>query len=152
MRKQKKFRKRHNLKLVKVRRTYSVEEICNLFDVHPNTVLSWINNQGLKRLDDAYPYLVYGQVLADFIAIRQAKAKSTLAADEFHCFKCGCARKAWESVVDIHIHTPKLANLRGLCAVCGTGINKIFGRSKMPEMQKIFKIQQVHNQRLIQGA
>ena len=152
MHKQKKFRKRHNPRLVKVRLTYSVDEVCELFGVHPNTVLSWINNEGLKRLDDAYPYLVYGQDLADFITARQEKGRIQLAADEFNCFKCGCARKAWEGVIDVRIYTPKVGNLSGLCAVCGTGINKMFGVSKLPELQKIFKIQQVHNQRLIQSA
>lgn len=148
MRKQKRFRKKHNPKLVKTRLTYSVADICELYGVHSNTVLNWMK-EGLKRMDDAYPYLVYGQDLADFISSRRKK-KITLADDEFNCFKCCCPRKSWENIADVQIHSPYNANLKAICAVCETNINKRFSLAKLPEMQKIFKIQQVHGERLIQ--
>jgi len=145
-----KFRKRFNPRLVKTLRTYSVEDVCQLCGVHPNTALSWINKEGLKRIDDIYPYLVHGQDLAEFLIARQ-RPKIKLAPDEFKCFKCRVARKAWEGVADIKIRSQSIGNLKVICEVCGTNMNKNFSLKTMQQISKIFKIQQVDDSLLIQS-
>jgi hypothetical protein len=146
----KKFSKCFNPRLVKRLRTYSVEQICQLYGIHPNTALSWINKEGLRRIDHAYPYLVHGDDLAEFITARQSK-KIKLAVDEFRCFKCKVPRKAWEGVADIKIRTQTVGNLMVICEVCSTKMNKNFSLKNLPQIQQIFKIQQVYNSPLIRG-
>ena len=49
-----------NPRLVKIHRNYSVEDIARLFDVHKNTVRSWLK-QGLAAIDDRRPTLILGR-------------------------------------------------------------------------------------------
>jgi Putative ATPase subunit of terminase (gpP-like) len=147
----KKFRKRFNHRLVKRKMSYSVKEICKLFGVHPNTVLSWINKEGLERMENIYPHEVYGGVLADFIAARQSKPKIKLAVEEFKCFGCKVARKPRGMIASICPHNQKLGRLKGFCDMCSGKINKIFSLKNLPEIQKVFSIQQWHISPLIEG-
>jgi len=65
--------KRHpNPRLVKIHRSYTVEEIANLLGKHKNTVRNWIKD-GLSTIDDKRPMLILGHDLAQFI--KQSRAK-----------------------------------------------------------------------------
>ena len=61
------MRKRHpNYKLIKMHRSYTVEEIANRFTIHKNTVRRWIKD-GLTCIDDKRPMLILGRSLWHFI-------------------------------------------------------------------------------------
>jgi transposase-like protein len=67
--------KRHpNPRLVKIHRSYSVEEIAGLFGIHKNTIRAWLK-QGLEPIDKSRPVLVHGKVLAAFLTARRAASK-----------------------------------------------------------------------------
>jgi hypothetical protein len=52
--------KRHpNPRLVKLHRSYTVEQIARLFDIHKNTVRAWVK-QGLQPIDGQRPALFHG--------------------------------------------------------------------------------------------
>ena len=56
-------RRRHpNHRLVKIHRTYTVEDIAGLFGTHKNTVRQWIR-AGLPTIDDGRPMLILGPQL-----------------------------------------------------------------------------------------
>lgn len=64
------MKKRHpNPRLVKIHRSYTIEEIAKLFGVHKNTVRHWMKN-GLTATDDKRPMLILGRVLAAFLQTR----------------------------------------------------------------------------------
>ena len=50
--------KNFNPNLAKINRSYTVEEVANLYSVHKNTVRNWINAQGLKTNDSLRPILI----------------------------------------------------------------------------------------------
>ena len=51
------MQKRHpNHRLVKIHRSYTVEEIAELFGIHKNTVRDWVKG-GLATSDDKRPML-----------------------------------------------------------------------------------------------
>jgi transposase-like protein len=62
--------KRHpNPRLVKLHRSYTVEQIARLFDIHKNTVRAWVK-QGLQPIDGLRPALFHGPVLVAFLLRR----------------------------------------------------------------------------------
>ena len=60
--------KRHsNPRLVKIHRSYTVEEAANLLAVHKSTVREWIK-RGLPTSDDRRPTIILGRELAAFLS------------------------------------------------------------------------------------
>jgi len=65
--------KRHpNHRLVKIHRSYTVEEIARLLGKHKNTVRHWVKN-GLATIDAKCPMLILGHDLVAFIQASRAK-------------------------------------------------------------------------------
>jgi hypothetical protein len=82
------MRKRHpNHRLVKIHRSYTVEEIVNLFGNHKNTVRGWVK-AGLVTSDDKRPMLILGHDLAAFLQARRVKNKQTCKPGEIYCVGC----------------------------------------------------------------
>jgi hypothetical protein len=74
--------KRHpNPRLVKLHRSYAVEQIARLFDVHKNTVRAWVK-QGLQPIDGQRPALFHGPVLVASPASPRVR-KATLSAGPY---------------------------------------------------------------------
>jgi len=65
---------RLNHRLVKIHRSYLVEEAATLLDVHRNTVRQWIK-LGLPTSDEKRPTLILGRVLIDFLQSSRALNK-----------------------------------------------------------------------------
>src|SRR5262249_62112111 len=76
-----------NPRLVKIHRNYSVEDIARLFDVHKNTVRSWLK-QGLATIDDRRPTLILGRELLRFLQERRQQAKQSCGPGRIYCIEC----------------------------------------------------------------
>jgi uncharacterized protein YjcR len=86
-----KRRRHHNHRLVKIHRSYTVEEIARLFGIHKNTVRHWVK-EGLATSDDKRPILILGHVLAAFLQARRTKNKQTCKPGELYCVRCRAPR------------------------------------------------------------
>ena len=60
------MKRNHNHRKCKIHRSYTVEEVTELYDVHPKTVRNWIQ-KGLPIFDDIRPLLILGTDLKLFI-------------------------------------------------------------------------------------
>ena len=76
-----------NYRLVKIHRTYTVNEIARLFQIHPNTVRAW-RRQGLQAIDGRRPILFKGATLVAFLRARREKAKRPCSPGEIFCLPC----------------------------------------------------------------
>ena len=76
-----------NHKLVKIHRTYTVDEVAKLFAVHRNSVRNWLLN-GLATVDQRRPLLVHGQDLVAFLKTRRAAKKRPCRPGEIYCVRC----------------------------------------------------------------
>jgi hypothetical protein len=139
--------KRVNTRRIKQKYSYLIEELAKVCAVHPNTVHRWIK-MGMPRIDDAYPYLVYGEQVIEFLKAQQAKNKITLALDAFYCFACQTSRGAWGKMADLTMTHHKIGNLKALCEHCDKPMNKRISLAKLPEIESSLSL---HRTTLIQS-
>ena len=116
-------KRRPNHRLVKINRSYTVEEVASLFGIHKNTVRTWIKN-GLKLCDCKRPALILGRVLAAFLQTQKSKNKHTCRVDEMYCLRCRVPRRPVPDLVEYQPVTEKVGNLVAMCSHCDALMNK----------------------------
>ena len=127
--------KRHpNHRLVKIHRSYTVEEIANLFGIHKNTVRRWVK-EGLTTTDDRRPMLVLGCVLAAFLQARRAKNKKTCKPGELYCVRCRAPKSPAGDMAEYSPITEKFGNLIAICPDCNALMNRHVSLAKIGEFQ-----------------
>lgn len=138
---------RYNTRLIRRDLSYSVEEVCALYGLHPNTVWGWVK-AGLPTLDSGRPLLIYGNALYYFLENRQARRKIKLNADEFFCLKCRAACLPDAEPVGLSIRNHQTVNLTARCAFCKTKVNKVGSIKNIDEYRRVFKIATVRQEHL----
>lgn len=111
--------RRPNPKLAKIHRTYTVEEVARLYDVHRNTVRQWIKG-GLACMDTARPTLIRGQDLANYLRKKRLAKKRPCQPGQIYCMRCRVPRQPAEQQAVYEAHTPTQGNLIGQCPTCGS--------------------------------
>ena len=146
----KKFRKNFNTRLIRSRQNYSREEIAELLHVHQNTVSLWFK-EGLSKIDDHQPHLVFGQDLIDFLKVRAGGRKHPCAPDELYCCMCQQPRKSKGNTVCIKV-SPARTNIVGFCEICSTKINKTISPHKVDLFKEIFIVREELEENLLECA
>jgi hypothetical protein len=127
--------KRHpNPRLVKIHRSYTVEEIAKLFVIHKNTVRRWIKD-GLATTDDKRPMLILGHVLAAFLQARRLKNKQTCKPGELYCVRCRAPKQPAGDMAEYSPITEKFGNLVGICPDCDAIMNRHVSLAKIGEVR-----------------
>jgi len=128
------MRKRHpNYRLVKIHRSYSVEEIARLFNTHKNTVRRWVK-EGLTTTDDKHPMLILGHVLASFLQARRIKNKQTCKPGEIYCVRCRVPKLPAGSMAEYSFITDKFGNLTAICPDCHSIMNRRVSLAKIDQI------------------
>jgi hypothetical protein len=120
----------HNPRLVKTLRTYSVEDVADLFGVHKNTVLNWRKN-GLSPIDDRRPMLFSGATLAIFLKAKRIKNKQPCKPGEIYCMRCRAPRKPAGGMADYQPVTATVGNLQAICPACEAIMNRRISLAKL---------------------
>jgi hypothetical protein len=117
-------KKRHpNHRLVKIHRSYTVEEIANLFGIHKNTVRHWVK-AGLTSIDDKRPMLILGHVLVAFLQARRVKNKQTCKPGELYCVRYRNPKSPAGDMAEYSPITEKFGNLIAICPDCNSIMNR----------------------------
>jgi hypothetical protein len=125
--------KRHpNHRLVKIHRSYTVEEIARLFGHHKNSVRTWIK-RGLPTIDKQRPMLILGSELVAYLKVRRAKNKCTCHPDEIYCVRCRAAKKPANGLVEYNPVTETTGNLIAICPTCESIMNRRTSLAKSAE-------------------
>jgi hypothetical protein len=122
-----------NHRLVKIHRTYTVDEMATLFGVHRNTVREWLR-KGLATVDQRRPLLVLGHVLVDFLKARRAANKRPCRPGEIYCVRCREPRPPVGSYAVYQAITPTGGNLVGICPNCSA---RIFRRVNLTSLAQV---------------
>ncbi len=117
--------KRPNPNLAKIHRTYSVEDVANLFSVHKNTVRSWVKD-GLATNDDKRPMLILGSELKQYLQTKRKSNKRKCLPFEIYCVRCRLPQLPAGNMVDYEPTNSRMGCLIGLCPTCNGIINKYF--------------------------
>lgn len=143
-----KKKRTYNTRLIKSTRSYTVQAIADLYDLHPNAVDRWFK-AGLPRIDEKKPQRAHGTELIAFLKAKQSSRKRPCQPNELYCCKCRKSQPAWENTVDLIILNPKRLNITGLCAVCNRPAFRGGAVKKIPEYQKTFNVQTVQGGHLV---
>jgi hypothetical protein len=126
--------KRHpNYRLVKIHRSYTVEEIAKLFGVHKNTVRRWVKD-GLATTDDKRPMLILGHVLVAFLRARRTKNKQTCKPGEVYCVRCRAPKPPAGDMAEYSPITEKFGNLIAICPDCDAIMNRHVSLAKIGQI------------------
>ena len=129
------MKKRHpNHRLVKIHRSYTVEEIAGLFGTHKNTVRHWVK-EGLAAIDDKRPMLILGSVLAAFLQARRIKNKQACKPGELYCVRCRAPKSPAGGMADYSPVTEKFGNLVAICPDCNSLMNRRVSVVRIGEFQ-----------------
>jgi hypothetical protein len=111
------MRCRPNYRLVKIHRSYTVEEVAQLFGTHKNTVRAWVK-AGLPTCDKRRPTLILGGHLSAFLKARRMKSKQPCQPGEMYCVRCRAPKLPAGEMADYEPITEKFGCLKGICPDC----------------------------------
>ena len=134
-----------NYRLVKIHRSYTVEDMVDLFGVHPNTVRHWIRC-GLAMIDDRRPSLVLGRELADFLKAFRNRNKQPSEPGKIFCVRCKAHHPPAGNLVECQLVTEKIGHLVAICPVCQSILNRRVSLSKVDEVCKGLEVSFVQSQ------
>jgi hypothetical protein len=119
-----------NPRLVKIHRTYSVEELAPLFKVHPNTIRAW-RDSGLTPIDEAKPMLFLGSVIVSFLERRRAAGRRPSAPGQIFCLPCRELKQPAFGIADFVPLTETNGDLQGLCPDCERLMHRRVNRTNL---------------------
>ena len=143
-------KRRPNHRLVKIHRSYTVEEAACLFGMHKNTVRAWLK-AGLPTCDSKRPILILGSQLAAYLRARRIKNKRACKPGEIYCVRCRAPQQPAGNMSDYQPITASLGNLIGICPQCGGMIYRRASRAKLLEIQGNLDIRFTEAERRVSG-
>src|SRR5262245_39772947 len=109
--------RRPNHRLVKIHRSYSVEELSRLLSVHKNTVRNWLRG-GLTPIDDHRPTLMRGAEIIRFLTERRTRAKQPTGPGRIYCLPCRAPKVPAGNYVECIAGHGTIGSLCGICPDC----------------------------------
>jgi transposase-like protein len=149
-----KKKRRHNPNLAKLRHSYTVSEIAEIYGVHRRTIQIW-RKKGLQVLDESSkPFLVLGAEVRRFLQEIDRIRKHPLKPGEFFCLKCRKPRKSLQDRITVEITKKRLgrykqAILRGVCEVCNCHMFIFTSDRRLQELIKTYTTLKEHETTLI---
>ena len=126
-------KRRPNHRLVKIHRSYTVEEVARLFRIHKNTVRAWVK-AGLPTCDGKRPTLILGCDLAAYLQAHRTKNKQPCQPEEIYCVRCRAPKKPAGDMAEYQPVTATIGNLMGICPDCD---GMIFRRASLVKLARI---------------
>jgi hypothetical protein len=129
----------YNVRLIRRDYSYTIQEVAELFSLHPNAVRRWLKD-GLRAIDEVRPKLIHGSDLIAFLSRRQQSRKCGCGPDEMYCFACRAPRRPAGGRVAVNQLGPSRLILRGPCELCGTRMNRAVSSSRLAEVERTFTV------------
>lgn len=125
-------KRRPNHRLVKIHRTYTVEEVAKLFGIHRNTVREWIK-RGLPLIDHKRPMVILGRDLSAFLQARRVKNKRPCQPGEIYCVRCRAPQSPAGDMADYQPISVTLGDLIGICPNCDSMMHRRVNLNKLEQ-------------------
>ena len=129
-----------NPQRVKQHRTYSAAELATCCGVHKNTVRHWQAN-GLQPVSTGRPTLFAGGMVRAFLTKRNASRKRPSQPGMIFCVKCRQNRAPAMGMIEATRQNATTGNLRALCEVCGSIMNRRTRLAAIPAIMPNLDVQ-----------
>lgn len=129
----------YNPRKAKIHRSYTLDEVAKLYDVHKNTVRNWIK-QGLPILDNRKPFMVLGSALNSFHAERRKKLKQPCNTNQIYCMRCRIPQIPKSKQVSCKSVGHNTANLVGICPACSSLMYRRVSLRKFEQFKAVWDI------------
>jgi hypothetical protein len=116
--------------LAKIHRSYSVEEMTRLFNVHKNTIRAWFK-RGLKAIDGRRPTVIRGDEIRRFLGERRARAKRPSGPGRIFCLPCRAPKVPAGKMAECVKASDTVGKLRGICPDCDRMIYRTVNPQKI---------------------
>lgn len=123
-----------NPRRVKIHRSYSVEEVSAVLDVHKNTVREWLR-RGLPAIDQRRPLLILGCDLVAYLQRRRGVNKQPCQPGEIYCVCCRLPKKPAGGMADYLEMTATGGSLVGICPDCETLIYRRVSYARLQQVR-----------------
>jgi hypothetical protein len=130
----------YNHNLIKIHRNYTYEELAEVFDIHKNTVATWVKN-GLNCLQERRPFLILGKDAKTFLQNQRMSKKQKCKPDEIYCLSCKAPVKPAENYVVYMPITRTKGRLTGFCEHCESIVNKFASYASVDAYSLIFTLE-----------
>jgi len=127
-------KRRPNYRLVKIHRSYTVEEAARQLGTHKNTVRAWVK-AGLPTCGSKRPTLILGRDIRAYLQERRTKNKRPCQPGEIYCVRCRAPKRPAGDMAEYKPTTVSLGNLIGICPDCDGMIYRRASRAKLAEIQ-----------------
>jgi excisionase family DNA binding protein len=132
-------RARLNPNLAKIHRTYSVQEVAEIFGIHKNTVREWLKG-GLAVIDSGRPSLIDGAELRRYLAHRRRVNQRHCEPGQLFCLRCREPRKPADGLVEYRPLTNQTGSISGVCSVCDLKMNRIISASQVEGLRGLLHV------------
>jgi hypothetical protein len=123
-------RRHPNPRLAKINRTYAVEDVSRLFQIHKNTVRVWLR-QGLNPIDNQRPTLLLGSELRRFLVARRVGTKQRCGPGRIFCLPCRAPKIPAGSMAECVVAGETTGTLQGICPDCNRMIYRKVNPAKL---------------------
>jgi len=106
-----------NPRRAKIHRSYSVEEMARLFNIHKNTVRAWFK-RGLQPIDGQRPTVVRGEEIRSFLGKRREQAKRPSGPGRIYCLPCRKPKVPAGRMAECVLTGDTTGMLQGICPDC----------------------------------
>lgn len=130
---------KYNPNRAKINRSYTFEELAELFGVHKNTIAAWVKN-GLHCLKDKRPYLILGSDVKAYLQQQRRQQKKRCKQDELYCMRCRQPTKPAENFVEYIPVSITKGRLTGFCSVCEGVVNQFVGVASLGRYAVLFDL------------
>jgi excisionase family DNA binding protein len=129
------MKRMHNPNKCKIHRSYTVEEVAELYGVHKRTVRNWTKN-GLAFFDGIRPFLILGTDLKLFLINKKKAIKHKFKMSEIYCFRCLTPQKANLETVNFMQQPSGVGRVFMRCSLCDAKVNKFFSWRQLDAIKK----------------
>ena len=136
--------KYYNHRIVKQYRSYTVEQVCNLFKdkkLHPQTIREWVKSGELEAIAKK-PISIYGEVLKDFLEKRNAAHKKHLDFNQFKCVKCQEVVFPKNNTISLYINNNGSIKAVAICPSCNHETIRFYKKNEHVKLEETFIIKE----------
>ena len=121
--------------------SYTVEDISNMYSMHPQTVRKWIKI-GLKTIDSRKPSLIHGSELKEFLKKQNEKNKKHLDFKEFFC--CACKEAHIPLFRKVYLEqNHQFIKAKGVCPITKKIMNRSYKLADYSQLKKVFSVEEM---------